>query len=56
MSWFRRESTWDKVARPLRKVGTGSAVRAGLTAGAAAVAVSAASSAASAVRRRQDGR
>jgi len=56
MSWYRRESTWDKVARPLRKAGADSAVRAGLTVGATAVALSAASSVASALRRRQDGR
>jgi hypothetical protein len=56
MNWLRRESAWDKVARPLRKAGTESAVRTGLTVGATAVALSAASSVASALRRRQDGR
>lgn len=52
---FRRESTWSKATKPLRRSGVSSAVRSGVTAGATVVALSAASAAASAIRRRTEG-
>lgn len=55
MGLFRRESTWSKVAKPLRKVAVPPVVRSGLTAGATVVAVSVASAATSALRRKQEG-
>jgi len=45
-SFFRRESTWDRVRKPLGRV---------VTAGATVVVISAASAAASAARRRKEG-
>jgi hypothetical protein len=54
MNPFRRESQWDRVAKPLRKVAGTKAARSGLTARAAMVALSVASAAASAARRRRD--
>lgn len=44
-SFFRRESSWDRVRKPLSRV---------VTAGATVVVVSAASAAASAARRRKE--
>lgn len=55
MNPFRRESQWDKVAKPLRKVAGTKAARSSLTAGATLVALSVASAATSAARRRRDG-
>jgi len=55
MGILRRESTWTKVSKPLRKASGTAAVRSGLTAGATVVALSAASAAASAIRRKQEG-
>ncbi len=45
-NFFRRESSWDKVRKPLGRV---------VTAGATVVALSAASAATSAARRRKEG-
>jgi hypothetical protein len=55
MGILRRESTWDKVSKPIRKASATNALRSGLTAGATVLALSAVSAAASAVRRRQEG-
>ena len=54
MGLFRRESTWSKVTKPLRRSGVSTVVRSGVTAGATVVALSAASAAASAIRRRTE--
>jgi hypothetical protein len=54
MSLFRKESAWDKVAKPLARVPGRSVAKSGLTAGAAVVAVSALSAATSALRRRAE--
>jgi hypothetical protein len=56
MNPFRRETRWDKVAKPLRKATGAKAARSGLTAGAAMVGLSVASALTSAARRRQEGR
>ncbi|MFC4784207.1 hypothetical protein ACT8ZV_07020 [Nocardioides sp. MAHUQ-72] len=53
MGLFHKETTWEKVAKPLGKVDGRSVARSGLTAGATMLALSVASAAASAVRRRQ---
>jgi len=53
MNMFRKESTWDKVRKPLGKAASGGVVRSGLTAGATVVVLSVASAATSAARRRQ---
>lgn len=55
MGIFRKESTWSRVTKPLRRGPVATAVRSGVTAGATVVAVSAASAAASAIRRRSEG-
>ena len=55
MGILRKESTWSRVTRPLRKGRVSSAVRSGVTAGATVVALSAASAAATAIRRRTEG-
>jgi hypothetical protein len=55
MGIFRKESTWSKVSKPLRKAPGTSVVRSGLTAGATVIALSAASAAASAIRHKQEG-
>jgi len=54
MGLFRKESAWDKVAKPLSRVSGHQAARSGLTAGVALIAVSVASAVTSAVRRRED--
>jgi len=56
MNPFRRETRWDKVAKPLRKAAGAKAARSGLTAGAAMVGLSVASALTSAARRRQERR
>jgi hypothetical protein len=53
--FFRRESSWDRVRKPLGKVASSSLARSGLTAGATMVVLSVASAATSAARRRQEG-
>lgn len=55
MGIFRRESTWDKVRKPLGKAASSGLARSGLTAGATVLALSVASAATSAVRRRKEG-
>jgi hypothetical protein len=55
MNIFRRDSTWDKVRKPLGKAASGSVARSGLTAGATLVALSVVSAATSAARRRKEG-
>jgi hypothetical protein len=55
MNPFRKQTPWEKAAKPLRKAAATKAARSGLTAGATLVALSMASAAASAVRRRQEG-
>ncbi len=55
MGILRKESTWSRVTRPLRKGRVPSVVRSGVTAGATVVALSAASAATSAIRRRTEG-
>ncbi len=55
MNPFKRESPWDKIAKPLRKVAGTKVARSGMTAGAAAVVLSVVSAATSAARRRGDG-
>jgi hypothetical protein len=54
MGILRRQSTWSRVTKPLRKASTTSVVRSGLTAGATAVVLTAASAATSAIRRKQE--
>ena len=54
MNPFRKETPWDKVAKPLRKIAGTKAARSGMTAGATAVALSVVSAATSAARRRQE--
>lgn len=54
MNPFRRQTPWEKVAKPLRRAAATKAARSGLTAGATVVALSVASAAAGAVRRRQE--
>ena len=56
MGIFRKESTWCRVAKPLRKARVSAVVRSGVTAGATVIALSAASAAASAIRRQTEGR
>ncbi|HSK32107.1 MAG TPA: hypothetical protein VK903_01355 [Propionicimonas sp.] len=56
MNPFRRETRWEKVAKPLRKAAGAKAARSGMTAGATVVALSVASAVTSAARRRQEGR
>jgi hypothetical protein len=55
MNIFKKESTWDKVRKPLGKAASGSVARSGLTAGATLVALSVVSAATSAARRRKEG-
>jgi hypothetical protein len=55
MRLFRKESTWDKVRKPLGGAASGGLTRVGLTAGATVVALSVASAATSAARRRREG-
>lgn len=55
MNPFKRESQWDRVARPLRKVAGTKAARSGLAAGATMVGLSIASALTSAARRRREG-
>jgi len=55
MSFFKRESSWDRMARPIGKAASSSLTRSGLTAGATIVFLSAASAATSAARRRKEG-
>lgn len=54
MSIFHRESTWDRLTKPLVHASAHSLVRSGITAGATVVAISAASAATSALRRRAE--
>ena len=54
MHFFKRESTWDKVRKPLGRAGSGGLARSGLTAGATLVALSVVSAATSAARRREE--
>ncbi|WP_167305956.1 hypothetical protein [Nocardioides euryhalodurans] len=49
---FRKESTWQKLAKPVTSGSGGQVVRGGLAAGATFLAVSVASAVTSAVRRR----
>jgi len=53
MHYFKKESAWDKVTKPLTRLG-GRTARNGLTAGAALVAVTVASAVTSAVRKREE--
>jgi hypothetical protein len=55
MSIFHKDSTWDKVRKPLGKAAASGPARSGLTAFAAALALSVASAATSAARRRKEG-
>lgn len=55
MNPFKRESQWDRAAKPLRKVAGTKVVRSGLAAGATMVGLSVASAVTSAARRRQEG-
>ena len=52
MGVFRKQSTWSRVVKPLRRARVPAAVRSGVTAGATVIALSAASAATSAIRRR----
>lgn len=54
MRLFKRESTWDKVRKPIGRTASGGLARSGLTAGATVVVLSAVSAAASAARRREE--
>lgn len=54
-SFFKRESSWDRMSKPLGKAATSNLARSTLTAGATVVVLSAASAATSAVRRRKGG-
>ena len=54
-SFFKRESSWDRVSRPLGRAASSNLARSGLTAGATVVVLSAASALTSAVRRRNEG-
>jgi hypothetical protein len=55
MGLFHKESTWDRVTKPLGRMDGRELVRSGLAAGATLLVLSAASAATSAVRRRQGG-
>ena len=54
MNLFRRETPWDKMAKPVRKLAGTKAARSGMTAGATAVVLSVVSAVTSAARRRQE--
>jgi hypothetical protein len=54
MNLFRKETAWDKVAKPLAHLPGRSLAKSGLTAGGAVVALSVASAATSALRRRAE--
>ncbi len=54
MGLFKRESTWDKVTKPLGKVDGRSVARSGLRAGASMVTLAVISAATSAARRRAE--
>lgn len=54
MHYFKKETAWDKVTKPLTRLGGGQAARTGLTAGAALIAVTVASAVTSAVRKREE--
>ena len=55
-AFFRRESTWDRVRRPVTKAASSPLARSGLAAGATVVVLSVASAATSALRRREESR